>query len=135
MPAPASVGLDALVNNAAVHYDAGQQAAGAALRIVEEAIATNLIGAWRTVVAMAPLLSSGGRVVDVSSGAGSFGETGTSAIAPAYSVSKAGLDMLTVKLAADLAGVASSSTRCARVGWRPTWAGRVAAPSSTAPRA
>jgi NAD(P)-dependent dehydrogenase (short-subunit alcohol dehydrogenase family) len=53
-------------------------------------------------VALAPLLRPGGRLVNVSSGAGSFGETGGSAGAPAYSVSKAALDMLTVKLAADL---------------------------------
>jgi NAD(P)-dependent dehydrogenase (short-subunit alcohol dehydrogenase family) len=38
----------------------------------------------------------------VSSGAGSFGETAGAGGAPAYSVSKAALDMLTVKLAADL---------------------------------
>jgi NAD(P)-dependent dehydrogenase (short-subunit alcohol dehydrogenase family) len=52
--------------------------------------------------AMSPLLRRSGRVVNVSSGAGSFGETGGTGAAPAYSVSKAALNMLTVKLAADL---------------------------------
>ncbi len=95
-------GVDVLVNNAGVHYDTWQSAAGADLGVVEEALAVNLVGAWRMAVALAPLLRPGGRLVNVSSGAGSFGETGGSAGAPAYSVSKAALDMLTVKLAADL---------------------------------
>jgi NAD(P)-dependent dehydrogenase (short-subunit alcohol dehydrogenase family) len=95
-------GLDVLVNNAGVHYDTWQNAAEADLRVVEEALAVNLVGAWRMAVAMAPLLRPGGRLVNVSSGAGSFGETAGAGGAPAYSVSKAALDMLTVKLAADL---------------------------------
>ena len=96
-------GLDVLVNNAAVHYDTWQSASGADLRVVQEALATNVVGAWRTTVALAPLLRAGGAVVNVSSGAGSFAETAGSGGAPAYSVSKAAVDMLTVKLAADLA--------------------------------
>jgi NAD(P)-dependent dehydrogenase (short-subunit alcohol dehydrogenase family) len=94
--------LDVLVNNAAVHYDTGQRAADADLRVVAEAIQVNLLGAWRTARALQPLMSSGGRIVNVSSGAGSFGETAGAAGAPAYSVTKAALDMLTVKLAAEL---------------------------------
>jgi len=95
-------GLDVLVNNAGVHYDTWQNAAEADLGVVEEALAVNVVGAWRMAVAMAPLLRPGGRLVNVSSGAGSFGETAGAGGAPAYSVSKAALDMLTVKLAADL---------------------------------
>ncbi|HYO35267.1 MAG TPA: SDR family NAD(P)-dependent oxidoreductase [Geodermatophilus sp.] len=95
-------GLDVLVNNAGVHYDTWQTAAEADLPVVEEALAVNVVGAWRMAVAMVPLLRPGGRLVNVSSGAGSFGETAGAGGAPAYSVSKAALDMLTVKLAADL---------------------------------
>ncbi len=95
-------GVDVLVNNAAVHYDTWQSASRADLRVVEEALAVNVVGAWRMAVALAPLLRPGGRLVNVSSGAGSFAETGGSGAAPAYSVTKAALDMLTVKLAADL---------------------------------
>lgn len=94
--------VEILVNNAGVHYDTGQTAIGADLRVAEEALAVNTLGAWRTVVTCADLLSPGARIVMVSSGAGSFGETRGGGGVPAYSVSKAALDMLTVKLAADL---------------------------------
>jgi NAD(P)-dependent dehydrogenase (short-subunit alcohol dehydrogenase family) len=94
--------LEILVNNAAVHYDTWQTAIGADLAVAEEALAVNTLGAWRTTAACADLLTRGARVVMVSSGSGSFGETGDSGRTPAYAVSKAALDMLTVKLAADL---------------------------------
>jgi NAD(P)-dependent dehydrogenase (short-subunit alcohol dehydrogenase family) len=94
--------VDVLVNNAAVHYDSGQRAADADLGVVTEAIEVNLLGAWRATRALLPLMAAGGRIVNVSSGAGSFGETNGSSGTPAYSVTKAALDMLTVKLAAEL---------------------------------
>ena len=94
--------LDALVNNAGIHYDTWQNAVDADLDVVGEALAVNLLGPWRTTAAFAPVLGRGSRVVNVSSGAGSFGETDGAGGTPAYSVTKAALDMLTVKLAADL---------------------------------
>jgi NAD(P)-dependent dehydrogenase (short-subunit alcohol dehydrogenase family) len=94
--------LDVLVNNAAVHYDTGHRAVDADLSVVAEAIEVNLLGVWRTTRALLPLMAAGGRIVNVSSGAGSFGETAGAAGAPAYSVTKAAVDMLTVKLSAEL---------------------------------
>ena len=65
--------LEVLVNNAAIHYDTWQRALGADLDIVREALETNTFGVWRTCEAFVPLLrgSGHGRIVNVSSGAGS----------------------------------------------------------------
>jgi NAD(P)-dependent dehydrogenase (short-subunit alcohol dehydrogenase family) len=94
--------LDVLVNNAAIHYDTWQQAAGADLDVVGEALDTNLLGAWRVTLAVLPLLrrSPHPRIVNVSSESGSISEmTGGT---PAYSVSKAALNALTRLLAGEL---------------------------------
>ena len=97
-------GLDILINNAAVHYDTWQTASRADLRIASEAIETNLLGVWRMCVALSPLMGklAHGVIVNVSSGAGAL-ET-IEASAPAYSVSKAALNALTISLARDLTG-------------------------------
>lgn len=94
--------LDALVNNAAIHYDTWQTAADADLATVREAIETNLIGAWQTTQALLPLLRHGrpARIVNVSSGAGSLTDMGGGT--PAYRTSKAALNALTKMLAAEL---------------------------------
>jgi NAD(P)-dependent dehydrogenase (short-subunit alcohol dehydrogenase family) len=93
---------DVLVNNAAIDYDTWQRAGSADLRVVEEALEVNLLGAWRMTQALLPLLrrSAHGRIVNVSSGAGSI--TTMTGGPPAYSVSKAALNALTRLLAADL---------------------------------
>jgi NAD(P)-dependent dehydrogenase (short-subunit alcohol dehydrogenase family) len=93
---------DVLVNNAAIHYDTYQRAATADLAIVEEALDTNLLGAWRMVERLLPLLrqSAHARIVNVSSGAGSITTMGAGP--PAYSVSKAALNAFTRMLAAEL---------------------------------
>ena len=94
---------DVLVNNAAIHYDTWQHAATADLAVVTEALEVNLLGAWRMTQALLPLLrrSPHGRVVNVSSGAGSI-TTMSGGGAPAYCVSKAALNAMTRLLAADL---------------------------------
>lgn len=94
--------LHVLVNNAAIHYDTWETAADADLRIVHEALETNLFGAWRMCQAFAPLLrkSRHGRIVNVSSELGSLASMGAGA--PAYAVSKVALNALTRILAAEL---------------------------------
>jgi NAD(P)-dependent dehydrogenase (short-subunit alcohol dehydrogenase family) len=96
--------LDVLVNNAAIHYDTWQRALGADLDIVREALETNTFGAWRTCEAFVPLLrgSGHGRIVNVSSAAGSLASMGGGT--PAYNVSKVALNALTRMLAAELRG-------------------------------
>lgn len=94
--------LDVLINNAGIHYDTWQRTLSADLEVVREALETNLLGAWRVCEALVPLMrrDGGGRIVNVSSGAGSLSEMGAGT--PAYGVSKAALNALTVKLAAEL---------------------------------
>jgi len=96
--------LDVLVNNAAIHYDTWQRALGADLDIVREALETNTFGAWRTCEAFVPLMRRGGhgRIVNVTSGAGSLASMGGGT--PAYNVSKVALNALTRMLAAELRG-------------------------------
>jgi NAD(P)-dependent dehydrogenase (short-subunit alcohol dehydrogenase family) len=95
--------LDVLVNNAAIHYDTWEQALTADLGVVREALETNTLGPWRMAIAFADLLraSPHGRLVNVSSGAGAL--TGMRDSAPAYSVSKAALNALSLMLADALA--------------------------------
>lgn len=94
--------LDILVNNAGVDYDTDQQAHTADLARVHRAFETNLFGAWATTIAAVPLLRKGqsARIVNVSSGAGAI--KGMSSGTPGYGVSKAALNALTLKTAAEL---------------------------------
>jgi NAD(P)-dependent dehydrogenase (short-subunit alcohol dehydrogenase family) len=94
--------LDVLVNNAAVLYDSWQRAVAADLDTARAAFETNTLGPWRVAQAFLPLLrqSGHGRIVNVSSESGSLSLMGGGT--PAYGVSKAALNALTRKLAAEL---------------------------------
>ncbi|MFB2770029.1 SDR family oxidoreductase [Pelatocladus sp. BLCC-F211] len=96
--------LDILINNAGILYDTWQQAINANFDTVHEALETNTFGPWRMCQAFIPLLrqSKHGRIVNVSSGAGSL--TSMSGGTPAYSVSKVALNALTRMLAEELKG-------------------------------
>lgn len=94
------VQVDILVNNAAVKADGDTLSVDEAELL--ESLQVNLLGAWRCCRAFAPGMAARGwgRVVNVSSGWGSFA-TGLGGPA-AYSVSKAALNALTVCLAREL---------------------------------
>ncbi|MBV9452864.1 MAG: SDR family oxidoreductase [Rubrobacter sp.] len=96
--------LDVLINNAGIHYDTWQRATEADFEVVREALETNLLGPWRITEAFVSLLrrSDHGRIVNVSSGTGLLTEMGAGT--PAYGVSKAALNALTRKVAAELKG-------------------------------
>ena len=103
--------LDVLVNNAAAYVNWSELPSEADLGAARAALETNLFGAWHMTVAFLPLLRAGEhpRIVNVSSGAGSHGEpqfglTTNRGAAPAYGISKAALNALTSKLAAELEG-------------------------------
>ena len=80
--------------------------------------------------AFIPLMQSGsyGRIVNVSSGAGALNEMGGGT--PAYSISKAGLNVLTIKLAAAVSGNFLVNAVCP--GWVRTDMGGSNAPRSVA---
>lgn len=96
--------LDILVNNAAINYDTWQKAVDADLDQVRETLNVNLLGPWRMCQAFLPLMRKNGygRIVNVSSESGSMAEMGGGT--PAYGVSKAALNALTIKLGAELRG-------------------------------
>lgn len=97
--------VDVLVNNAGVLLDAGRQPSTVPLDVAERTLTTNVIGTWRVTQAFLPgMVERGwGRVVMVSSGTGSFAN-GIFPGTPSYSLSKAGLNALTVMLAEETRG-------------------------------
>ena len=96
--------VDVLVNNAGVDYDTDRTALSADLARVRRTFETNLFGAWMMAQAFAPGMRDRrwGRIVNVSSGAGSLAGMGRGT--PGYGASKAALNALTRLLAAELAG-------------------------------
>ncbi|MEU8182058.1 SDR family oxidoreductase [Micromonospora sp. NPDC049047] len=94
--------LDILVNNAGIAIDRGQAAASADIEKVRATLDTNIMGTWRCCTAAIPEMrkSGYGRIVNVTSHMGTFGEMGTGSVS--YRVSKAGVNALTCILAAEL---------------------------------
>ncbi len=122
--AACKIPVDVLVNNAGVYPPGGVLDARAEdLRLGMEA---NFFGALRTCRAFVPgMLARGyGRVVNVTSGYGLFSE-GLQGPAP-YSLSKAALDALTVKLAQEVDGDVKVNAVCP--GWVKTRMGGEGAP-------
>ncbi|WP_245666233.1 SDR family NAD(P)-dependent oxidoreductase [Micromonospora sediminicola] len=91
---------DVLVNNAAIPFDA----ASADLGVVQRILDTNLLGTWRLIQAIVPLMRTGGygRIVNVSNSLG--GVAATRPGLPAYRISKSGVYSLTRMLADELLG-------------------------------
>ncbi|WP_205959906.1 SDR family oxidoreductase [Flammeovirga aprica] len=96
--------LDILVNNAGTNYDTWQTALNADLKEVHGTLETNLFGPWKLAQTFIPMMkkSKFGRIVNVSSGSGAMNEM--SAGTPGYSISKAALNVLTIKLAHEVNG-------------------------------
>jgi NAD(P)-dependent dehydrogenase (short-subunit alcohol dehydrogenase family) len=96
--------VDVLINNAGINYDTWQSVLDADWASVRDTFETNLFGAWRVAQAFAPAMAQAGwgRIVNVSSAAGSLATMGRGT--PAYATSKAALNALTRVLAGELAG-------------------------------
>lgn len=96
--------VDVLVNNAGIAIDGPEHRASAPdLAKARTTLETNLHGAWRCAAEAVPLMRARGygRIVNLSSTMASLGLT-ASPSSPAYRISKAGLNMLTRVLAAEL---------------------------------
>ncbi len=108
----AGVEVDVLVNNAGVYPTEGVFAVSE--ETFARALDINTLGPFRTCQAFVPAMVARGygRVVNVSSGGGSFGE----GIGPvAYGASKAALNALTVKVAQAVDGDVKANAMCP--GW------------------
>jgi NAD(P)-dependent dehydrogenase (short-subunit alcohol dehydrogenase family) len=95
--------LDVLVNNAGIEGGGWRtDAADVDLDDVRDLLETNLFGAWRLTQVALPLMRRNdyGRIVNLSSGMGQLSDMGGHA--PAYRVSKTGLNALTRMLTTEL---------------------------------
>jgi NAD(P)-dependent dehydrogenase (short-subunit alcohol dehydrogenase family) len=108
--------LHVVVNNAGGHYDEGARASELDDLDLLDAFEVNTIGPMRLIAAALPHLriAGWGRIVNVSSRSGTF--SATWANAPAYGISKAALNMLTLHLAKDLHGTGIMVNACCP-GW------------------
>jgi NAD(P)-dependent dehydrogenase (short-subunit alcohol dehydrogenase family) len=122
------VSVDILVNNAGVLLDEGGDVLTLPDDVFLSTLQTNVVGALRTCRAFVPAMvrRGYGRVVNVSSGAGSL--TSMRGYAPAYSISKASLNALTRQVAARVTG--DVKVNAADPGWVRTDMGGPAAPRS-----
>lgn len=124
-------GLDILVNNAAILIDETDLPSQTDPAIVKSTLETNLLGAWRLSQVFIPIMKQNhyGRIVNVSSGAGAIAEMAGSLYAPAYSISKAALNALTIMLASELQGT-GILVNAVCPGWVRTDMGGIEAPRS-----
>ncbi len=122
----AGLAVDILVNNAAIYPE--ETFLPSPKHSLRDTMETNFFGAARTCRAFLPgMIERGwGRVVNVSSGCGSFA-SGLRCHA-AYSISKAALNALTVKLASEIEG--DVKINAANPGWVQTRMGGARAPKS-----
>ncbi len=96
--------LDILINNAAVLLDEHTSAQEVDMTIIRQTIETNVIGPFKLIQSILPLMKKEnfGRIVNLSSGMGALnGMTGDSA---GYRISKTALNALTKILASELSG-------------------------------
>lgn len=121
------VTIDVLVNNAAI-YPPGD-AVAVDMAALDQVWAINARGPWLVCQAFVPGMRRRGygRIVNISSGGGSFAE-GLAASRAAYAVTKAALNALTVCLARALPGDVKVNAMCP--GWVRTRMGGSAAPRS-----
>lgn len=98
--------IDVLVNNAGIAIDgSSHRPSDPEFEKIRRTLDTNLVGAWACAGAVLPHMRAAGygRIVNLTSNMASL-ELTTDALSPAYRISKAALNMLTVVLAAEVRG-------------------------------
>lgn len=112
--------LDILVNNAGICLDEDRVMRASAIdrRVVERTLAVNLYGAIHMCSAFVPMMSAGGRIINVSSIMGRLTDQWNGE-SPAYRLSKAALNSYTQSLCADLKG-SNVMVDCLHPGWVKT---------------
>jgi len=108
--------VDVLVNNAAALIGQNQELLKTSIDVFLQTFEANVWGSLMVCQAFVPaMIARGyGRVVNVSSGSGQLSSMGT--WAPAYSISKAALNAMTVQLAAATRGT-GVLVNCVDPGW------------------
>jgi NAD(P)-dependent dehydrogenase (short-subunit alcohol dehydrogenase family) len=122
--------LDALVNNAAIAIDPKEILATVELDVMRRTLETNLLGVLACCQTFLPMMKQQGygRIVNVSSGRGSFSKLGSGG--PCYRISKTALNALTVILA-DEVKETNILVNAVTPGWVRTRLGGMKAPRST----
>ncbi|MFX1575208.1 MAG: SDR family oxidoreductase [Promethearchaeota archaeon] len=94
--------LDILINNAGISLDGRRSILNVDMDIVRKTMETNFIGPFKLIQVFISLLkeSGDGRIINVSSGMGSFSNAVSGS--PAYSISKTALNALTYKISMEL---------------------------------
>ncbi|HTN43569.1 MAG TPA: SDR family oxidoreductase [Nitrospiria bacterium] len=120
--------LDVLVNNAGILEDDDRGSDRVPIGTLRATMETNFFGPFELSQALLPLLrkSDDARIINVSSGLGQLSDGGGGY--PAYSISKAALNMMTVQFAEDLGGRVRVNSVCP--GWVRTGMGGPGAPRS-----
>jgi NAD(P)-dependent dehydrogenase (short-subunit alcohol dehydrogenase family) len=121
--------VDVLVNNAAILLSENQELLNVSIDVFRQTFETNVWGALMVCRAFVPsMIARGyGRVVNVSSASGQLSTMAT--YAPAYSISKAALNAMTIQLAAATRGT-GVLVNCVDPGWVRTRMGGSGAPRS-----
>ncbi len=121
--------VDVLVNNAAILLAEQEGILETPVEVLRQTVETNVWGVLSVCQAFLPSMVAAryGRVVNVSSTAGQLSSMAT--YAPAYSISKAALNALTIQLAAAVKGT-GVLVNCVSPGWVRTRMGGPAAPRS-----
>jgi short-subunit dehydrogenase len=120
--------VDVLINNAAILEDRGSELLHVDIDLIHKMININFFGALKMIRSTVHLMREGGRIINFSSGAGSFGEGG-SMWAPVYGITKTMINSLTFHLGSELSerGI-SINALCP--GWVKTEMGGSEAPRS-----